>query len=180
MAGARTEVDGAPLLSAQDLLAGGSAVHEVEIPARVLNPAAEVPAGAGDGVGGKVRLRPLSLADLSVVSRAARDDPGLVPVLMVKEAMVEPRLEVAQVRRMHAGLIHHLMERINALSGLAAGDGDFARALGSPLTETQVLLAQHFGWTPEQVASLTPAQVGVYLAGIERLLEREPRSEAEG
>jgi hypothetical protein len=44
--------------------------------------------------------------------------------------------------------------------------------------ETHLQLARHFGWTPAQVAELTPGQVAVYLAGIERLLaldaERRP------
>ena len=36
---------------------------------------------------------------------------------------------------------------------------------------THILLAKHFGWTPEQVGQLTPGQVAVYLAGIEKLLQ---------
>ena len=36
-----------------------------------------------------------------------------------------------------------------------------------------ILLAKHFGWTPEQVSQLTPGQVAVYLAGIDQLLQVE-------
>ena len=37
----------------------------------------------------------------------------------------------------------------------------------------QILLAKHFGWTPDQVSQLTPGQVAVYLAGVEKLLQLE-------
>jgi hypothetical protein len=49
-------------------------------------------------------------------------------------------------------------------------------AASSSLGRDHILLARHFGWTPEQVAQLTPAQVGVYLAGIEKLLAMDSRS----
>lgn len=165
-----------PFLTAQDLLAGSRAVHEVEIPADVLAP------GGGNGrsaVEGKVQLRPLSLAALAVISRAARDDSGQIPVLMIREALVEPRLEVAQVRQMHAGLVDFLMRHIGAVSGLDLDGDRLAGLAGAPLTESQVLLARHFGWTPQQVAELTPAQVAIYLAGLERLRQIEGGEEAQ-
>ena len=154
------------VLSAGDLLAGSGLVHEVEVPAHVLDPA-----GAdGDQVGGKVLLRPLSLAVLATISKAARDDAGLVPVLMVKESVVSPELGFDQVRRMHAGLVRFLLDRITTISGLAAAD-DAEEAARGALGATHLLLARHFGWTPEQVSALTPGQVAVYLAGVRQLVE---------
>jgi hypothetical protein len=179
------------LLSAADLLAGSKALQDVTIPAAVLQPAAlrsgeaggedpgsdEPSADAYAPRSGCVRMRPLSIAVLSLISRAAREDPALIPLLMIKEAVVEPQLTLDQIRQMHVGLVYYLVEQVNRLSGLAA-DGATADeavydAVDSPLGRTHLLLAKHFGWTPEQVGQLTPGQVAVYLAGIEKLLQLE-------
>ncbi len=156
------------MLSAADLLAGSKAVQDVSIPAAVLQPA-----DAPGGEGGCVRMRPLSIAVLSLISRAAREDPGLIPLLMIKEAVVEPQLSLEQIRQMHVGLVYYLVEQVNRLSGLAADGATLDDAADSPLGRTHLLLAKHFGWTPEQVGQLTPGQVAVYLAGIEKLLALE-------
>jgi hypothetical protein len=159
------------ILTAQELLAGSLLVHDVAVPAAVLRPGGEADAG-------KVRLRPLKVATLALISKASREDPSLVPLLMIKESLVEPALALEQIRQMHAGLLHFLVVAINRISGLDA-DGNAARgAATSVIGETHLQLARHFGWTPAQVAELTPGQVAVYLAGIERLLaldaERRP------
>ncbi len=168
------------LLSAADLLAGSKAVQDVTIPAAVLQPASErgmqarrSSADACAPEGGCVRMRPLSIAVLSLISRAAREDPGLIPLLMIKEAVVEPQLTLEQIRQMHVGLVYYLVEQVNRLSGLAADGATLDEAADSPLGRTHLLLAKHFGWTPEQVGQLTPGQVAVYLAGIEKLLALE-------
>ena len=157
-----------PVMSVQDLLAGASVVYETIIPARLLKPGAEAEANPGS-----VRLRPLSVGVLALVSRAARDDAALVPLLMIKEAMVEPVVTLDQVRQMHVGLVHFLIGRINEISGLSSDGQALDEAADSSIGRTHVLLAKHFGWTPEQVAQLTPAQVAVYLAGVEKLLALE-------
>ena len=165
------------LLSAADLLAGSKAVQDVTIPAAVLQPGALGSEEAGGdacgprGQAGCVRMRPLSIAVLSLISRAAREDPGLIPLLMIKEAVVEPPLTLDQIRQMHVGLVYYLVEQVNRLAGLAADGATLDEAADSPLGRTHILLAKHFGWTPEQVGQLTPGQVAVYLAGIEKLLQ---------
>jgi len=159
------ERDDAEILTAQELLAGSLLVHDVAVPAAVLRPGGEADAAAG-----KVRLRPLKVATLALISKASREDPSLVPLLMIKESLIEPALPLEQIRQMHAGLLHFLVSAINRISGLDA-DGNAARgAAASVIGETHLQLARHFGWTPAQVAELTPGQVAVYLAGIERLL----------
>lgn len=165
-------------LSADDLLLGSKALHDITIPAAILVPAGEGeqahPAnGAGRAVGGLVRLRPLNIAVLTLISRAARDDPSLIPLLMIKEALVEPTLTLDQIRQMHVGLVHFLVGQINRVSGLDTGGAALDAAVDSSLGRTHILLARHFGWTPEQVSALTPGQVAVYLAGVERLLQLE-------
>lgn len=166
------------MLTAQDLLAGGGLVHEVAVPEAVLRPTAD--ARGGEEVAGLVRLRPLSVGTLALISRAAREDERMVPLLMIKESVVEPAVTLEQARQMHVGLVQFLIEHINLVSGLGPDGGSYDGVLQSPVGRTHLLLAKHFGWTPEQVAQLTPAQVMVYLAGIEKLMSFDEGREREG
>jgi xanthine/CO dehydrogenase XdhC/CoxF family maturation factor len=150
------------MLSPQEVLAGGLLVHDVTIPPAVLNPAqASAPGGAR-----RVRLRPLKVATLALIAKAAHDDASLVPVLIVKESLVEPALSFDQVRQLHAGLVQFLLAEINRISGLDADGGAARAAASSAIGEAHVLLARHSGWTPAQVAELSPGQIAVYLAGL--------------
>ena len=161
------------LLTAQELLAGSQLTHDVEVPVEVLRPGAR--AGSPDASvpgapGGRVVLRPLRIASLALIARASQDDVSLVPLLMIKDALVEPALQLEQIRQLHAGLVHFLVARINQISGLGGDGADARDAASSSWGHTHVLLARHFGWTPQQVAELTPGQVAVYLSGLERVL----------
>jgi hypothetical protein len=111
----------------------------------------------------------LSVAALTIISRAAREDAGLVPLLMIKESLVEPVLTLDQVRQMHVGMAVYLVNRINQLSGLSTDGDALDSAVDTPISQAHILLARHFGWTPDQVSQLTPGQMAVYLAGIEKL-----------
>jgi hypothetical protein len=157
------------ILTAQELLAGSLLAYDVVIPASVLR-------ANGEGVEGRVRIRPLKLAALALISKAAREDPSLVPLLMIKDSLVEPSLSLEQIRMMHVGLLHFLVSAINRISGLGAGV--VQEAATSAVSEAHVLLARHFGWTPAQVAELTPGQVALYLAGVERLLALDAERKA--
>jgi hypothetical protein len=161
-------VDTQPVLAAQDLLAGSAITHDVRVPREILTPGAQPLEDEGI-----VRMRPLNVATLTLISRAAREDPSLIPLLMIKESLVEPVLTLDQIRRMHVGLVHFLTERVNFISGLGSDNEALDETASSPLGQTHILLAKHFGWTPEQVSQLTPGQVAVYLAGVERLLRLE-------
>ena len=154
-------------LSAQDLLAGSQLVHTIAVPGALLRP------GDAHAPDGELRLRPLSVGAMAVISRAAREDPALVPLLMLRESLVEPALTLEQLRQLHVGLVHFLVGEVNRASGLSTEGEAFDAALRSPAARAHLLLARHFGWTPEQVAQLTPGQVMVYLSGIDRLLAFE-------
>jgi hypothetical protein len=159
------------ILSAEDLLEGAHVVHDILVPSAILYPGDHPDRDSAEG--GNVRLRPLSISALNLISRAARDDASLVPLLMIQEAMVEPAMKLNQIQGFHVGLVHFLVSRINMISGLSEDGELLTGAVHSPLGRTHLLLAKHFGWTPEQVSRLTPGQVAVYLAGIERLLHAE-------
>jgi hypothetical protein len=165
-----THADTQTVLDTQDLLVGSAIIHDVRVPREILAPGAEV---LEDDENGIVRMRPLNIATLTLVSRAAREDPSLIPLLMIKESIVEPVLALDQIRLMHAGLVHFLAERVNLISGLGRDDEALEGTANSPLGQIHILLAKHFGWTPEQVSQLTPGQVAVYLAGMAKLLRLE-------
>jgi hypothetical protein len=88
---------------------------------------------------------------------------------MIKESLLEPVLTLDQVRQMHVGMAVYLVNRINQLSGLSTDGDALTSAVDTPISQAHILLARHFGWTPDQVGQLTPGQMAVYLAGIETL-----------
>ena len=162
----------APQLTSDDLLAGSQVIHEITIPVQVLNPGQE-PVNGQDG--GRVKLKPLTVQTLTLISRAARDNPDLVPLLTIRESLVEPRMSLDEVKQLHVGLVDYLVSQINLISGLKEDGESWGHLVNSAFSQAHILLAKHFGWTPQQVSELTPAQVAVYLAGIEKLqtIERE-------
>lgn len=100
------------MLTAEELLAGAEMTHEIRIPDELL---------AGDRAPDKsstIRIRPLSVGTFQLIMKAASEDPGLIPVLMVKEGLAEPKLTIAQVRNMPVGLLEFILEEIREKSGL--------------------------------------------------------------
>lgn len=142
-------------LSADDLLAGGAVLHDVEVPPELL--------GGPGGVPARVRLRPLTVRDVQRVTRAARDGDVLLSALMLKESLVEPALSFEQVHALPAGLARFLVREVNRASGLDADGAALAEAARSPLARACLVLAREFGWTPQEVGELTVGQVMLYL-----------------
>jgi hypothetical protein len=147
------------MLSAEDLLAGADASYDVEVPEALLTGASAR----------RVRLRPLTIHDVQLIAKAARDDDVLTSVLMIQRALVEPKLKEKEIAAMRSGMVRFLVDRINRISGLTS-DADMEREVASsPLVQAFVVLAQEFGWTPEQVRGLTVGQVLGYLDGLRQL-----------
>ena len=145
-------------LAVEDLLLGGRATHEVVVPADVLQPTGE--AGAP---GQQVVLRPLVLADVQRIQRAARDDQVLTSALMVQQAMVQPAVTLEQVNQMHCGLVEFLVGEVNRISGLRLGRDEIDDVIRAPMARACFELARHFGWTPDECAALTVGQILTYL-----------------
>jgi hypothetical protein len=141
-------------LSADELLAGSALRYEVDVPAAFVDPAR--PAG-------RVRLRPLTVADLQLITRAARDNGSLVGALMVKCAVEQPTLTLAQVNAMPIGLLEFLLAEVNRISGLAVAPGALERAAEHPIARAAGVLARRFGWTPAQIGELTLGQILLHL-----------------
>lgn len=159
------------MLSAEELLAGGDLTFETEVPPDVLRPAE----GVGNGMPTTVRLRPLTVRDLQLVSRAAKESDSLTATLMVQRALVEPEMSVAQASAMHVGLLQFLLEQVNRISGIAATSEQLSGAVEAPLAKAAFVLAQEFGWTPRQVNELT---LGQMLLNLQMLKERQRQSDA--
>lgn len=153
-------------LSADDLLAGAATVHKVEIPQALLNGAGGCNGNAATA--GEVGLRALTLKDIQRVTQAAKESRALTSVLLVQQALVEPKLTVEQVSALPAGVASFLLDRVNAASGLGLGDDDIEQAIKAPLARACFALSKEFGWTPTECAELTIGQVLLYLEMIAR------------
>lgn len=145
-------------LAAEDLLAGAQATHRVELPPALLQ--AQAP--------GFVTLKPLTAGAVQRVAQAAKEERVLASVLMVQQALVEPRLTVDQVSGLSAGLLQFLLEQVNRISGLSLGEDELERAIKAPLTKACFVLAREFGWTPADCSALTVGQILLYVEMLAR------------
>lgn len=145
------------LLTAEELLAGGTLTHEVEIPADLLR------TSGNNLTGARVLLRPLTVLNLQRINKASRDDDGLSAALMIQQALVEPALKPDQVSQLPAGLARFLVEQINDLSGISTPRDVLGELVQAPLAKACFVLAKEFGWTPEQVSGMTIGQILLYL-----------------
>jgi hypothetical protein len=106
-------------LTPEDLLVGASITFDIVVPRSVLRPSSsnQLPAGEleQDLV---VQLRPLTIGTFQLIMKAARTDAGLIPLLMIKESLVQPTLSLEQVKQLHLGLVNFLIEHIREISGL--------------------------------------------------------------
>ncbi|MCA9941843.1 MAG: hypothetical protein KC449_00110 [Anaerolineales bacterium] len=145
------------MLTAEQLLAGSSLRHEVEIPSAVMK---------GNGrtaTETRIVLRPLTVNDLQRIGKAAQDDNGLSASLMIRHALVEPELKLEQVAQLPAGLARFLVEQINHISGIDTPTDSLTKLVQAPLARACFVLAKEFGWTPEEVSGMTIGQILMYL-----------------
>ena len=148
------------MLTAEELLAGSSLTFEVEIPPDVLHPGQGAEASSSPQA---VRLRPLAVRDLQLISRAAKEQDQLTATLMVQRALVKPEMSVAQVATLHVGLVQFLLSEVNRISGITATAGELAATTDAPLAKAAFILAREFGWTPQEINDLTLGQVLLHL-----------------
>lgn len=151
------------MLSADELLAGGEITYDIQVPAHVLDPAGAAAVDPEPHQVKTVKLKPLKVADLQRISRAAKDSDNLAATLMVQSALVEPAMTVMQVAAMHVGLVEFLLEKVNQISGIHSGSEDVNQAAQDPLAKAAYILAKEYGWTPQEVNNLTLGQVVLHL-----------------
>lgn len=155
------------MLSSEELLAGSGIDYEVQIPPAILTPQAQTGADTNNLT---VRIKPLTVQDLQLISRAAKENDSLMAALMVQRALVEPSMTLAEVNTMHVGLLQFLLQKVNDISGISATAEQLDQAAEAPLAKAAFVLAKEFGWTPEQVGDLTLGQV---LLNLQMLKQRE-------
>ncbi len=144
-------------LTAEELLAGGSLTHEVDVPADVL------PSNGDGPFAGAVVLRPLTVRHLQQIGKAGRDDEELAAALIIQRGLVEPSLTLEQVADLPAGAARFLVERINAISGVSTPRDELEEVVQEPLARACFFLAKEFGWTAEDVSAMTVGQILLYL-----------------
>lgn len=155
------------ILTAEDLLAGGSLTHEVELPASLLGTNGHGPTEA------RVVLRPLTVRALQRIAKAAPEDEELSASLMIQQALVEPQLKLDQVSSLPAGIARFLVDRINEISGISTPRNALEELVQAPLARACFVLAKEFGWTPEEVSGMTIGQILLYLEMAHREKEKK-------
>ncbi|PUB12412.1 hypothetical protein [Yoonia sediminilitoris] len=143
------------MLTGEELLAGATARHQHDIPPEFLGGSGKSPQ--------QVELRPLTVRDLQLIARAAKEDENLSAALMIQQALVSPVLKLEEVQSLPAGLARHLVERINSLSGVDLPQDALEEMVQAPLAKACFVLAREFGWTPEEVSGMTIGQILLYL-----------------
>ena len=84
--------------------------YTIKIPGEILAPVDDNPH--------QVTIRPLTVHSFQMIAKAAKDDHFLIPLLMVKEAVIEPELSIQEIRSMKVGLVNFLVSEIKRLSGI--------------------------------------------------------------
>ncbi len=148
------------MLTAQELLAGSQLSFEVAIPREVLHPGKEP---ADEPTTTTVRLRPLTVQDLQLICRAAKESDTLMAALAVQRSLVEPKMSVPEVSTLHVGLLQFLLQQVNEISGISTTTQQIVTAAADPLVKAAFILAREFGWTPQQINELTLSQVLLHL-----------------
>jgi hypothetical protein len=149
----------AAFLSPEELMAGGQATYDVEVPPALL----QRQAAAGSAAAARVKLRPLTVKDIQIIAKASKDDEVLTSMLMIQRALVEPPVKQAQIAELSSGLVAFLVEHINRISGLTTTDEQLIALRDSPLVQAFFVLAREFNWTPDEVRALTVGQILGYL-----------------
>ena len=82
----------------------------VEIPGNILAPV--------DGKLQRVKIKPLDVHTFQLIAKAAKDDHSLIPILIVKESVTDPLLNIIQIKSMKVGLVNFLISEIKRVSGI--------------------------------------------------------------
>lgn len=149
-------------LTGEELLAGGSITHKIEIPEDILYPEG-TPRKEIDADGNTVVLKPLTIKDIQLIAKAAKDNDILISTLMLKQSLVEPSLTIEQISSLHGGVVKFMIDKINQISGLSTPKNDLVEMVQAPMAKACFILAKEFGWTPQEVSEMTIGQVLIYL-----------------
>lgn len=105
-------------LTPEDLLAGAENTFEIAVPPQLLRPNSNTSPSDQPDRTMVVQLRPLTIGTFQLIMKAARQDPGLIPLLMIKESLVQPVLSLEQIKQLPLGLVNFFIDHIRQISGL--------------------------------------------------------------
>lgn len=100
-------------LTAEELLAGADISHALIVPPEILRPG-DTNKNGSESV---LHLKPITMGAFQLILKSARNDSGLIPLLMIKESLEKPSLSLNQVRQLHLGMIRFLIAHIRSISG---------------------------------------------------------------
>lgn len=104
-------------LTPEDLLAGATLTFDVVVPLHLLH--SQFTETEGDRLAQPiVQIRPLTIGTFQLIMKAAKNDAGLIPLLIIKESLVQPTLSLEQTRHLPLGLVNFLVDQIRQVSGL--------------------------------------------------------------
>jgi hypothetical protein len=67
------------------------------------------------------------------------------------------------VSQLAAGVARFLLDQINGVSGISTSGSALQEVVQAPLAKACFVLAKEFGWTPEEVSTMTIGQILLYL-----------------
>jgi hypothetical protein len=106
-------------LTPEDLLAGATMTFDVVVPMHLLpSPQTTMADGENRPSQSVVQIRPLTIGTFQLIMKAAKTDAGLIPLLIIKESLVQPTLSLEQTKRLPLGLVNFLVDQIRQVSGL--------------------------------------------------------------
>jgi hypothetical protein len=92
------------------MLIDAKETYMVEIPGNILAPV--------EGALQRVIIKPLDVNTFQLIAKAARDDHSLIPLLIIKESVIDPVLNINQIKGMKVGLVNFLIKEIKQVSGI--------------------------------------------------------------
>lgn len=104
------------VITAEDLLAGAAATFNIPVPEALLRPGEDKTDKLPEPA--VVEIRPLTIGAFQLILKAAKEDAGVIPLLMIRESLVQPRLSLDQIKGMPLGLVEFLIGQIRHISGL--------------------------------------------------------------
>jgi len=66
----------------------------------------------------RIKIKALSVHTFQLIAKASKDDHSLIPLLMVKESVVDPVLNINQIKSMKVGLVNFFIKEIKRASGI--------------------------------------------------------------
>lgn len=85
-------------------------IYELDIPCEIL-PYVE-------GKPHRITIKPLSLYTFQLIAKATKNDHSMIPVLIIKESLLEPSLSITEIQELKVGLANYIISKVKEYSGI--------------------------------------------------------------